>query len=256
MSDDPAAVARDAVTTAADYLRNQFQDDTLDADFTATDVTTTADHEAERRVLETIESTYPDHAISAEESGDHPGRDDRRWVVDALDGTNNFAAGAPTFGVAATLLDDDGPLTTAVAVPVTDEVYVATRGEGVTYNGQRVRADSGEGDSVPPSHATAVSIIGLPVIESDDLGRQHQEMVATLRGECKRVIETWAPVVYWGLLARGRIGAFLCFHPAEREQVAGSLLAREAGCAERSDGPLSVFARDERTAEAFWNAVA
>ncbi len=253
MPDSPSVVARDAVTTAADYLRDRFHDGSLDAKFTASDVKAAADREAERLVLETIEDAYPDHAISAEESGDHPGCADRRWVVDALDGTNNFAAGAPTFGVAATLVDDDGPRTAAVAVPVTEEVYVATRGEGVTYNGREVRV--GDGNGVAPAAATVVSIIGMPVIEDEARMREHRERLDSLRGACKRVIETWAPVVYWGLLARGRVGGFYCFHPAEREQVAGALLAREAGCVERHDGPLSVFARDDATADALWAAL-
>ncbi|MFC7131977.1 MULTISPECIES: inositol monophosphatase family protein [Salinibaculum] len=251
---ESAAVARDAVTAAADYLRDRFAGGALDADFSDDDVKAIADHEAEQRVMDIIEDAFPDHSISAEESGAHPGREDRRWVVDALDGTNNFAAGVPTFGVAATLVDDEGPRTTAVAVPVLNDVYVATRGGGVTYNGAPVTAADGNG--VPPSHATVVSIIGPPVIEGDDLRREHREMVAAVRGECKRVIETWAPVVYWGLLARGRVGGYLCFHPAEREQVAGELLARESGCVERSAGPLSVFARDEATRDAIWDAVA
>lgn len=254
MTGRPPTVAREAVTFAADYLRERFDDGHLDADFTASDVKATADREAEQRVMATIEDAFPEHSITAEESGDHPGREDRRWVVDALDGTNNFAAGVPTFGVAATLVDEDGPRTTAVAVPMLDDVYVATRGEGVTYNGNSVGVDGGNG--VPPAHATTVSIIGKPVIESDDLTADHRSNLDALRGECKRVIETWAPVVYWGLLARGRVGAFYCFHPAEREQVAGSLLAREAGCVERSEGDLSVFARDEKTRDALWSAVA
>jgi myo-inositol-1(or 4)-monophosphatase len=247
-----AAVAQGAVTGATEYLRDRFSDGTLDAEFTGTDVKATADREAERRVMETIEDAFPTHSISAEESGDHAGRDDRRWVVDALDGTNNFAAGVPTFGVAATLLDEDGSRTTAVAVPVLGDVYVATRGGGVRYNGRQVTVD---GRNVPPSHATVVSTVGTPVIDSERLEGQHRAMLDSLRGECKRVVETWAPVVYWGLLARGRVGGFLCYHPAEREQVAGELLAREAGCVERSAGELSVFARDEAVRDAVWDAV-
>jgi myo-inositol-1(or 4)-monophosphatase len=253
MTDSPPVVARDAVTAAADYLSDRFAGDSLDAEFTESDVKTAADREAERLVIDTIENAYPDHSITAEESGEHPGRADRRWVVDALDGTNNFAAGVPTFGVAATLVDDNGPRTTAVAVPVLNDVYVASRGDGVTYNGEQVRAIDGNG--VAPKAATVVSIIGMPVVEDEQRRAEHREMVAALRSEAKRVIETWAPVVYWGLLARGRVGAFYCFHPAEREQVAGSLLAREAGCVERSDGPLSVFARDAETADACWAAL-
>jgi len=252
MSETYADVAAEAVGRAGSYLRERFAAGDLKADFRAGDVKTRADREAERRVLETIEAAYPDHAIAAEESGERPGRSDRRWVVDALDGTNNFAAGVPTFGSAATLLDDADPLATAVCVPVLEDLYVASRGEGVTYNGTSLAAD---GPDLPPSHATVAVVLGKPVLESDALAREYEALVADLEAAHKRVVRTWAPVVYWGLLARGRLGGFVSFHPDEREQAAGTLLAREAGCPERSEGALSAFARDERTRDAVWDAV-
>jgi myo-inositol-1(or 4)-monophosphatase len=84
---------------------------------------------------------------------------------------------------------------------------------------------------------------------------RHREQVRAVRGVCKRVVETWAPVVYWGLLARGRVDGYVTFHPDDRERVAGELLAGEAGCHRREDGPLSAFARDERTLAALWDAL-
>jgi myo-inositol-1(or 4)-monophosphatase len=253
MSADAADVAREAVTAASTYLRDRFESGALDADFRAGDVKARADRESEKVAIERIREAYPGHAIVAEESGEFPGRDDRRWIVDALDGTNNFAAGIPTFGSVVTLVDDTGPLTTAVAVPVLEDVYTATRGAGATYNGDPISVV--EGNGVPPSHATVVSIIG-PAVYDGPHEREHERMLTALRPRVKRLIETWAPVVHWGLLARGQIGGFLCFHPAEREQVAGELLAREAGAAERVDGNLSVFARDEATRDAIWDVVA
>jgi myo-inositol-1(or 4)-monophosphatase len=256
-SDAFATVARAAATDAGAYLRERFADGALEADYGAGDVKTAADRGAEQRVLAVLREAYPGHAVSAEESGEHEGNDDAdsdyRWVVDALDGTNNFAAGVPTFGVAVTLLDGDGPVVTAVTVPVLEDTYLARRGGGVTYNGRLVTADGG--DAVPPSHATVASVIGAPVLADDALSDQHREQVRSVRGVCKRVVETWAPVVYWGLLARGRVDGYVTFHPDEREQVAGELLAGEAGCHRRMDGPLTVFARDERTLAALWDAL-
>ena len=46
----------------------------------------------------------------------------------------------------------------------------------------------------------------------------------------------------------------MCLHPDEREQAAGALLAREAGCVERAEGTLSVFATTEGIAETLWDA--
>ena len=248
-----ADVASEAVQRAGAYLGDRFAAGDLEADFRAGDVKTRADRQAERRVVETIRAAFPEHAILAEESGEHPGRADRRWVVDALDGTNNFAAGLPTFGAAATLLDDQGPLATAVHVPVAGDLYVARRGEGVTHDGDPVVA--ADGPDPPPEHATVGIVLGTPVLESESLHAEYESLVADLEDVAKRVIPTWAPVVYWGLLARGRLGGVVSFYPDEREQAAGSLLAREADCSGYSDGPVAVFARDDRTRDALRNAV-
>ena len=173
-------------------------------------------------------------------------------MVDALDGTNNFAAGVPTFGSVATAVDEAGPATTAVHVPVLDDLYVATRDGGVTHNGTEVAAT--DGDSVPLSHATVGTLIGPDVIHSEARMDEFDAVADSVETECKRVIRCWAPVVYFGLLARGRLDGFVCFHPPEREQVAGDLLAREAGCVERTAGALTVFGRDEDLTERLWTA--
>jgi len=252
-----AAVARAATTHAGAYLRKRFADGALDAEYTAEDVKTAADRGAEQRVLTVLREAYPGHAVRAEESGHHEGdgasEADYCWVVDALDGTNNFAAGVPTFGVAVTLVAEGDPAVTAVSVPALGDTYLARRGGGVTYNGRPVTAE--DGDSVPPAKATVASVIGAPVLADETLRATHREQVRAVRGVCKRVVETWAPVVYWGLLARGRVDGYVTVHPDEREQVAGELLSGEAGCHRREDGPLAVFARDEQTLDVLWDAL-
>lgn len=249
-----AAVAEEAAGAAATYLRERFEDGSLEATYTAMDVKTAADVGAEERILDVVRESYPNHAIASEEAGELPGDGPYRWVVDPLDGTNNFAIGSPTFAVGVTAVAVDvpdlppgTPVAAAVHVPVTGERYVATRGGGVRCNGERVEAE--DGDAVPLSHATVGVIIGSAVLNSPALQDDHAAITDAVEGECKRAIQTWAPLVYWGLLARGRLDGFVCFHPDEREQAAGALLAREAGCIERGEGPLTVFAIDEATAD-------
>ncbi len=196
-----------------------------------------------------LRETYPDHPIVAEESGEHDGDGAYRWVVDALDGTNNFASGIPTFGVAATAVerDADEPVATAVHVPVLDDLYAATRGGGVARNGDPVRAT--DGDTPPVERATVGVTVGLEAVRDEALSARYDALFDAVDADIKRAVEAWAPVVYWALLARGRLDGFVAFHPDEREQVAGDLLAREAGTVERRDGPLVVVAADEATAE-------
>jgi len=257
---DPDALADTAtraVAAAGAYLSDRFHDGATDADYTATDVKTAADREAESRVLSTLRDSYPGHAVSTEESGEHDGAD-YRWVVDPLDGTNNFAAGIPTFGVAVTACehpDEAGasnPVATAVGVPVLEDCYVATRDGGVHFNGTPVSVT--DGDTVPVEKATVGLFIGPEVVSGGQERREWDAISRSVEGTAKRAIQTWAPVVYYGLFARGKLDGFVCYYPAEREQVAGELLAREAGAVERSEGPLTVFADDESTRDTLWDA--
>jgi myo-inositol-1(or 4)-monophosphatase len=254
-----ARVADRAAGEAAAYLRDRFDAGDLDAEYTPMDVTTAADVGAEERILSTLREAYPGHEIAAEESGVHPGDGPYRWVVDPLDGTNNYAIGLPTFGVGVTAIDagagvagTDEPVATAVRVPVLGDSYVATRDGGVAYNGATVGV--ADGDSVAPSHATIACVLGEPVLRSDALMARHDAITDAVGDTCKRAISSWAPLVHWGLLARGRADGFVCFHADEREQAAGSLLAREAGCVVRRDGPLAVFAVSETIADDAWAA--
>ncbi|MGN6256118.1 MAG: inositol monophosphatase family protein [Solirubrobacterales bacterium] len=64
------------------------------------DLVTDADLEAERRIRATIERHRPQDSILAEESGEKRGDSGVRWIVDSLDGTVNYVAGASVWAVA------------------------------------------------------------------------------------------------------------------------------------------------------------
>lgn len=63
------------------------------------DVVTRADKESEAFLLDKIQKHYPGHAVLGEESGAHAGTAEYRWVIDPLDGTNNYSQGLPVFTV-------------------------------------------------------------------------------------------------------------------------------------------------------------
>lgn len=251
---DLDAIENAAVRACRDggaYLRDAFRADDRDGKFTAYDVKAKADRESERRMLDTVLDCFPDHHVYAEESGDHPGNGPYRWIIDPLDGTNNFTAGMPSFATAAAVLErggsamaDDGrgladggrgladadPVLAVTYVPMTDELYVARRGEGVWYDGERVTAGNDRGlDS-----ATIAFVIGHDVKLDDDLLATSQAIQDSLEDRCKRVVESWSPCVHWGLLARGLFDGMVTFHPDDEEQVAGELFASESGVAARS----------------------
>ena len=64
------------------------------------DFVTSVDKEAEATITYQIRKSYPDHTIVGEEDGENRGQNkDYVWIVDPLDGTNNFVRGIPHFAV-------------------------------------------------------------------------------------------------------------------------------------------------------------
>ena len=223
---DLTAVAAEAVRASGDYLRSAFRDGPVDGEFDSLDVKAVADREAQQRMQSVIDAHYPDHVFDGEES-DPVGTDhDYRWVVDPLDGTNNFASGLPKFAAAVAVLYKGEPVVAAIYEPLVDDLYIAERDRGATLNGEPLRA--ADGPSLPLAHGTVALVIGLDAVTDPELAQQVETLDGALGDHCKRVVTTWAPCVDWGLLARGSIEGLVAFHPDGYEQYAGSLLAAES----------------------------
>ncbi|WP_336134364.1 inositol monophosphatase family protein [Natronomonas amylolytica] len=241
--DGAESVAIDACLRGGRYLRAAFRDGQTDADHSATDVKSSADVESETRMLEVLTDAFPDHTIDAEESGRHAGDDRYRWIVDPLDGTNNFEAGLPSFAAAVTLLVDGEAELGVVHVPTTDELYVARRGDGLRYDGTPV--DGTEASALTTESATVMSVIGHGVKADAAASAVSETINRGIEDACKRRIESWSPTVHWGLLARGRIDGAVCYRPDAEEQALGELFVDVVGHETASGEEWFVAARTD-----------
>lgn len=108
---------------------------------THSDFVSEVDGAAEEAIIKVLLSTYPDHAILAEESG-HQGdakQSEYQWIIDPLDGTTNFLHGFPKYSVSIAL-KHKGVLTHAVVYdPTNNELFTASRGGGAYLNNKRLR---------------------------------------------------------------------------------------------------------------------
>ncbi len=246
--EDLEAVARAAVCSGGTVLRERYRRGDDEATYTAYDAKATADEAAEKQMLPVIRQAFPEHTILAEEAGEFAGRGPYRWIVDPLDGTNNFTAGLPLFASAVSVLRDGKPVVAAVHQPATDETYLARQDGGVRYNGTTVVAES----SIPVEAATVAAISGREVPQDPELSQRATAIQETVSDEVKRVCASWAPVVHSGLFARGRLQGLVQFHPDDEEQAVTELLAAEADAAIKQDGPLFVAATSEDTLDVLW----
>ncbi len=97
-----------------------------------------ADLAAERCIVKSISEDFPEDSIIAEESGLSTGTSEFTWIIDPLDGTSNFVAGIPWFGVQIAILQNAIPIMAAIYIPTAEDLYWAERGKGVYRNDTRV----------------------------------------------------------------------------------------------------------------------
>lgn len=93
---------------------------------------TDADLASDRIIKERISTAFPDDAIMTEETADDPSRltAKRLWIVDPLDGTQQFIDRTGDFDVFIALVIDHRPVVAAVCQPTTGIILSAAAGEG------------------------------------------------------------------------------------------------------------------------------
>ncbi len=96
------------------------------------------DRESERRIREFILSRHSDHkVVGEEEGGDAEGT--FVWHIDPLDGTKNYIAGFPIFGVSVALSVEGSPKVGAVYLPYFNSLYWAGEGLGAFKDGKPIK---------------------------------------------------------------------------------------------------------------------
>lgn len=95
---------------------------------------TVADRETEKYLRASIEKVFPDDGILGEEEGEKPGRSNRRWILDPIDGTYSFVHGVPLYGILIGLEIDGEAVLGVVNLPALDELVYAASGLGCYWN--------------------------------------------------------------------------------------------------------------------------
>ncbi len=134
---------------------------------------TDADLAADRIIREILGASFPDDAILTEEGIDDRTRLAKRrcWIVDPIDGTNQFINRTGEFEVLIALVDDVQPVVAAICQPTTDLLITATRGGGawIEQDGHRERLRlTPVPDGRPPRLMTSVWMgapDNLPLLE-------------------------------------------------------------------------------------------
>jgi myo-inositol-1(or 4)-monophosphatase len=115
------------------------------------ELVTQADPICQKIIIDRIRETYPEHGFIAEEGEEGkllhiPPRSGTPiwWIVDPIDGTNNFANGILCFSVSIAAVLDGKPILGVIFEPSTDAMYTAALDMDARLNGSRITIEIGK----------------------------------------------------------------------------------------------------------------
>ncbi len=103
---------------------------------------TTVDRAVEAVLRQSIDGHHPSHGIVGEEYGNKAADAEWVWVLDPIDGTKNFIAGLPTYGVLIALCRQGKPVLGVIAQPRTNQVHLGISGLGSWLNGTPIHSSA------------------------------------------------------------------------------------------------------------------
>lgn len=136
-----------AARAGGDVLAKYFQSGVIAShknDSETYNLVSVADVEAEQAIVDVIRREFPTHAVLGEESHHDDVNAEHLWIVDPLDGTNNFVHGIPHYAVSIGYYHRSKPKCGVIFNPSRDDWYEATAGGGAFHNGKRVRVCDSE----------------------------------------------------------------------------------------------------------------
>ncbi|MGI9351263.1 MAG: inositol monophosphatase family protein [Rhizobiaceae bacterium] len=187
------------------------------------DFVTNADLKAEKIIRTELEAARPDIGFLMEESGEIKGKDPQnRWIVDPLDGTNNFLHGLPHFCISIALERESKIVAGVIYNPSTDELFVAERGQGAYANDTRMRVSARRElhDCLITTH--------IPRLGQKGHKQALAEQGAVMR-QTSGVRSTGSTALDLAYIAAGRFDGTWQRGPHAWDFAAGMIMIREAG---------------------------
>lgn len=183
------------------------------------------DRKAEERIRDYLKVKFPEFSILGEEGGLEE-KGNLFWVIDPLDGTKNFLAGFPIFGVSVALVDAEKnfqPLVGAVYLPYWGNLYYASIGSGAFKDGKPIKVNANKKEL-----KKCFFCCGFPSRAKRNLNL-YCEIMLRIFGKVASLRRPGASAVDLVYVAEGIFDGTFEFELKLWDVAAGSLIVREAG---------------------------
>ncbi len=193
---------------------------------TPNDLVTEADLACETLIRDSLASLTPGFGFWGEESDEQP-HDEYFWLVDPIDGTINYAAGLPWFGINIALIRREETLFGLSLILPQFELFWAQAGQGaylLRNNGAQQRLRVSQASVL----ADALLTTGFPyhrAVSADNNAAEFARIMPICRG-VRRMGASSADLAY---VAAGAFSAYWEGWIQPWDVAAGILLVREAG---------------------------
>jgi len=222
-ADERAAVAERAARAGARVADERFRSDIAVETKGEVDVVTEADREAQRTVIAEIRESYPDDAVVGEEEDERKTVPDEgaAWVIDPIDGTDNYVRDIQVWATAVAAVVDGEPVAAAVVAPALGDVYTADA-EGAYRNGEPIAVS----DVTDTRRATVAPTLWWEFDARDEYAAACEAIVRRF-GDMRRLGS--AQVVLSTVAAGGLEGVVSNLRANPWDSVAGAFIVRQAG---------------------------
>lgn len=192
------------------------------------DFVSNADINAERILQKELAHARPKFGFLMEEGGVVAGEDKMyRWIIDPIDGTNNFVHAVPYFCISIALektaTNGDKEIVAAVIYdPLRDELFTAEKAAGAFLNDRRLRVSARK--NIDESLLATAS----PRASRAEY-KQALSMMNTMTSSSAGIRCGGSAALDLAYVAAGRYDGFWCVHLQSWDIAAGILLIKEAG---------------------------
>jgi myo-inositol-1(or 4)-monophosphatase len=186
------------------------------------DLVTSVDLASDALLKKGLANLLPEAAILSEETGMSSTNSDYCWIIDPLDGTNNFAHGLPVFTISVGLHYKQQAFAGVVYNPILDELYSARRGKGAFCNGEKIQVSNKDRLGI------CMLATGFPY-NKDAFGQKNLIYLSKMIQQSRGIRRLGSAAYDLCLVARGVLDGYWEFNLNLWDIAAGVLLVQEAG---------------------------
>jgi myo-inositol-1(or 4)-monophosphatase len=182
---------------------------------------TEADLMSEKKIIDILKDEFPAHGILSEEAGASQTEREYVWIIDPLDGTNNFHFGIPFFCVNIALVRRGEVILGITYDPMRREMFHSVKGKGAFLNSKK--------SAISPVISLADASIGVDLGYVPDRSKELLSITASLWSQVHCVRLMGSSCLGLAYVSCGRLGLYFHKYIYPWDIASGLLLVREAG---------------------------